>query len=1065
MKQLGPRNRVAPNVFIGLAVIVVLGTVGQAAQAAEVASDKASDDYNMAIWLYTSKKYGLAAYEFASFLKKHPDHEKAAEARLGMARALRHLGKHAETLAALEELRRKHPQFKKMAEVLFYLGQAQTAVQKTKEAAATFDELVRNHAGHYLADWARAQRGEALMLLKDYDGVEKTLGPLIEKFLTGKDADKRLKEERERLRKLAPAVAAGFDTLLERAHLNLGLARFGAERFDAARQTFEEFLALVPKSKLAETARFNLADSLYQAGQFDRAADAYNEVVKLKGPTAADAAFNMALALSQAKKYTDAAKAFGECDRKFPKSPNAAKARLHAGTCLYLAGDYRKAIAVLKAETKDPEAQYWLGKAYLKDSKPADARAAFEKVLAAGDGPRTADALLGKADALLAEGKNDDAAAAYQQFAAKFGSHPDLTRALYAAAASLYRAGKHTDSETFCERFLAKAPQDDLAAAVLFISGENRFLQKQYKPAAERYAKLIETRADSPDVPAARFRLAWIKYFDKDYDGAVALLARLDPKKTGKALLAEAEYLRGNCLLEKEQHAEAAEAFGKYLAAKEAKRYRDDAMLKSALALERAGKRSEAVRTFRRFLSQHAGSPLRPEAEYQLAEALAAEKQFDQAAGHYKAVADNFADHRLAPFALYGLGTCMTEKGSLDEAGAAFGRLAEKHPNSQLVAQALYYKASALAQVGKFAEARAAYKAMIDRFADHDLAPAAMLGLGLALEKEEKYEEAAAAFRKLAAQAKDDKTREQAAYELAWSLQQAGKSKDATDAYRALAQKFPNSPLAADAFFHLAEVPYGEKKYDDAAPLYEKALAAAKDDRLKDNILYRLGWCRWHQKKHPEAAALFDRLVAEAPKSDLVAEALLQAGEAYAQAGKPAEAIERLTKLLDAKYKDFEHAARARLRLGESQALLGRLDQAVATFTALEQAYPKYQAMAEVQFSLGKALYDLKRHDQARARFQKALAMTDTETAAKSQFYVGETLLAKGNPREALKAYLRVVALWGAYKEWAAAAQFEVGKCYQNLDKAKDAREAFQAVIDKYGDTKWAAPAKEQLKQ
>ena len=1065
MTHRTPRNGVSVSLFCGLAAIVALGALAGAVQAAEAADDKASDDYNMAIWLYASKKYGLAADEFASFLQKYPNHEKAADARLGMARALRHLEKHQETIAALTELRQKHPNFEKMAETLFYLGQAQTAVGKTKEAAATFDALMRGHANHYLADWARAQRGEALMLLKDYDGVEKTLAPLIEKFLTGKDADKRLKAERERLQKLAPAVAAGFDTLLERAHLNLGLARFGAERYDAARQTFEEFLALAPKSRLAETARFSLADSLYRAGQFDRAADAYSEVVKLKGPTAADAAFNMALALFQAKKYKEAAKAFGECAAKFPQAPQAAKARLHAGTCLYLSEDYRKAIAALKAETGDPEAPYWLAKAYLKDAKPAEARAAFEKVLAAGDGPRTAEALLGKADALLAEDKNDEAAAAYQQFAARFGNHPDLTRALYAAAASLYRAGKHADSETFCDRFLAKAPQDDLAAAVLFISGENRFLQKQYPQAAERYARLIETRADSPDAPAARFRLAWIKYFDKDYDAAVTLVAQLDPNKTDKALLAEAQYLRGNCLLEKGQHAEAAEAFTRYLATKEAKRYHDDAMLKSGLALVRAGQRTEAVATFRRFLSQHASSALRPEAEYQLAEALAAEKQFDQAAAHYKAVADNFADHRLAPFALYGLGTCMTEKGSVEEAGAAFGRLAEKHGDSPLVPQALYYKASALAEAKKFAEAREAYKAMIDRFAGHDLAQAAMLGMGLALEKEEKYEEAAAVFRTLSAKAKDDKTREQATYELAWSLQKAGKSKDAADAYRTLAQTFPNSPLAADAFFHLAEVPYGEKKYDDAVGVYEKALAAAKDNRLLDSILYRLGWCRWHQEKHPEAAALFDRLVAEAPESDLVAEALLQAGEAYAQAGKPAEAIDRLSKLLDAKYKDFEHAARARLRLGESQALLGRLDQAVSTFTALEQAYPKYPAMAEVQFSLGKALYDLKRHDQARARFQKALALTDTETAAKSQFYVGETLLAEGNPREALKAYLRVVALWSAYKEWAAAAQFEIGKCYQNLDKANDAREAFQAVIDKYGDTKWAAPAREQLKQ
>ena len=1062
MTRPRPRSPVAPGAWCALAILLCLAA--PAARAAEPAADKAADDYNMAVWLYSSRKYDLSADEFASFLKKYPTHEKAADARLGMARALLHAGKNDEAVAALAELRQKHPDFKQMPEVMFHLGQAQVAAGRMKEAADVFDEIARKYADHYLAGWAQARRGEALVLLKNYDEAEKTLAPLVERFLTGKDAAKNLKAERDRLQKAAPNVAAGFDALLERAHLNLGLARFGAGRFDAARQAFEEFLALAPKSGLAETARFHLAQSLYKAGQFPRAAEVYGEIAKGKGEMAPDAAFEMALALYQAKKYKEAASAFGDCAKKFPKAARAGKARLYAGTCLYLAKDYRNAIDQLKKEDKDPEAQYWLGMAYLRENKPAEARQTFEKVLAAGDGPRAADALLGQADALLAEGKNDEAAAAYQQFAAKFGAHADLARALYAAAASLHRSGKYDDSETFCVRFLEKAAKDDLAAQVLFISGENRFLQKKYAEAAAQYQKLLETRADSPDAPAARFRLAWIKYFGKDCDGALELLGRIDPAKADKALLAEAEYLRGNCLLEKKQDAPAAEAFGKYLDQKDAKRYRDDALLKWAVALDRAGKRGDAVARLRQFLKEHDASPLKPEAEYQLAEALVAEGKPDEAAAHYKAVADGYADHRLAPFALYGLGTCMVQKGDVDQTAAAFGRLAEKYPKSELVPQALYQQATVLAKTGKFAEARAAYKALVDRFGGHDLAPAAMLGMGLALEKEKKFDEAAVAFRKLAEQAKDDKTREQAAYELAWSLQQAGKDKESAQAYRALSEKFPKSALAADAFFYLAEVPYGEKKYDEAVALYEKALAAAKDARLKDKVLYRLGWCRWGQQKYPEAAALFDRLVAEAPASDLVAESLLQAGESYARAGKANEAIDRLQKLLDPKYKDFEHAPDARLRLGEAQALLGHHDKAVATLTALEQAYPKYKAMAEVQFTLGKALYDLKRHDQARQRFQKALATTETETAAKSQFYLGETYLAEGNPREALKAYLRVVALWAAYKEWAAAAQFETGKCYQDLGKAKDAREAFQAVVDKYGDTKWAAPAKEKLK-
>ena len=1056
-------GRRAPYLLAFVAAATLVTAVGLCA-AAEADPKKATDDYNMAVWLYGSKKYDLAAEEFASFLAKHPAHDKAPDARLGLARALLHQQKPAEAVAALETLRKKHPTFKQMPVVLYHLGQAYGAAgDKPKEAAAALEELIAKHAEHYLATWTRARLGEMRLALGDADAAEKTLGPLVERFLTGKDAEKALKAEQERLGREAPHVARQLEPTLHRAHVNLGIAQLRAERFDAARQTFEEFLALAVKSDLAPTARFYHAQSLYHLGEFERAADVYEAVAKNpKDPLAPAAAFEGALALYQAKKYGPAAKAFRRVEQRFKESPHVAKAQLYEGICYYLDEEYDRAIARLAGLDTNAEAQYWLGKAYLKREKPAEGLAAFDKAAKADpEGPRAADALLGRADALLAQAKYDDAAQAYQAFASRFGQHADLARALYAAAASLYRSAKYADSETFCDRFLAASPKHELAARVVFLSGENRFLQEQYDPAAERYEQLIRNHGDSTDLSAARFRLAWIRYFAEQYDGALALLDAVDTKKADPAIAAETAYLRGNCLMELKKDKEAAEAFKMYLASKDAKRYRDDALLKRGLAAKRAGDTGAAIEAFRQVLAKHGQSPLVPEAAYPLAQILAGE-QPDQAAQHFRRVADAHPDHRLAPYALSGLADLEAARGNASAAVQAYGRLAERYPTSDLAPQALYRKGALLAKAESHAEARAAFEQVVARFPDHALAGAALLGQGVALEAEKQFEPAAGVFRRLLEKTDDAKTREQAAYELAWCLQQAGKADEATQAYQALATRFPDSPLAADAFFHLAEIPYAKKQYDQAVPLYEKALAA-EDERLKDKVLYRLGWCRWAQEKYPEAAALFVRLVDEAPKSDLVPEALLQAGESYAKAGKPAEAVARLEKLVDPTYKAFAHAAEARFRLGECQAILGRHDQAVRTFTELEKAFPKYPGMAKVKLGLGKALYDLKRHDQARKRFGEVLKATDTETAAKAQFYIGETLLAEGNPRDALKAYLRVVALWAGYTEWAAAAQFEIGKCYQALGQATEAREAFQTVVDTYAKTKWADPARKQL--
>jgi len=168
-----------------------------------------------------------------------------------------------------------------------------------------------------------------------------------------------------------------------------------AERFDAARGTFEEFLALARGSDLAETARFYLAQSLYHLGQYERAGEVYEAITRnRKSPLAADAAFERALALYQAKTYAQAAKAFRQVTQRFGDSPRAGKARLYEGICYLLADDADKAIPCLRDMTEDAEAQYWLGKAYLKTGRPAEARQAFERAqVADAAGPRAADAL------------------------------------------------------------------------------------------------------------------------------------------------------------------------------------------------------------------------------------------------------------------------------------------------------------------------------------------------------------------------------------------------------------------------------------------------------------------------------------------------------------------------------------------------------------------------------------------------------------------------------------------------------------------------------------------------
>lgn len=88
--------------------------------------------------------------------------------------------------------------------------------------------------------------------------------------------------------------------------------------------------------------------------------------------------------------------------------------------------------------------------------------------------------------------------------------------------------------------------------------------------------------------------------------------------------------------------------------------------------------------------------------------------------------------------------------------------------------------------------------------------------------------------------------------------------------------------------------------------------------------------------------------------------------------------------MLGEKYKGFAHTADARFRMGEAQLLLGRTDDALGTLVALEKAEPKYPAMAEVRFNIGKALFEKRQYEEAVKRFEEVLKGSQTETVKRS---------------------------------------------------------------------------------
>ncbi len=1047
---------------------------------------KAVDDYNFAAWLYNSGKYAMAAESYQGFLKNHAGHAKAPDARFGLGQSLFRQDAFKEALEQYEAVRAENPKFEQLPELLFQLGQARIALNQYAEAQKLFAELRTRFPEHYLADWALAREGACYISL----GKPKDSTPLLHSFLDkyappGGPAAKApaTVEMLARMDKAGIKAGGAFLDLVERSAFYAALAQFNQEQFADARKSFQTFLDRYPDSKLKQESRFRQAQALYRQDAFLEAAASYESVIEAKCEFSEAAAFERALALHKAGKLKDAAAAFAEMAGRYPDSAKGPKARLYSGTLLFDAGDYAgamdrlKPMADAKKELAD-EAAYWVCMSLLKSGRNADAEQRF--VDAMQTFPKSAllgDMQLGLADARLALNKHEAAAQAFLDYAKNGGQAAQVPRAMYSAAVALHRAEKYAPSDEVCAEFMKTQSRSDLAPQVLFLSAENRFLQKDYERAAAQYKEFLDLK-DAPADLAARthFRLGWIHRYAKRYERALEELTLVDDSAAGKTVAGEVGYLKGVCYFELKKYPEAALAFNAYLQGGDTARFGDDALLKLAVAKSKQNRPKEAMESFERLLRDYPKSDLLPQARYQLAECCYDLKQYGKAIENYRKVADRQPPDELAPYALFGIALCRFEAGEWKAAAESFGQVADDGKNPELIPQAFYRKGSSLMKLSKWEEAESAYRTLLKLFPKHELARASMMLIGTCLQERKQWAEAAAVFQSVISDYAPDKDQARMFYELGWSWREAGKDSESLEAFRKLADSFPNDPLAGDALFYMAEAKYKEpaspvtaeaaaKRLDAAREMYGKVLARSKDKRLADKSIYRIGWCCWQTGKYKEAAEAFDRLCHEYGDSELVPDALFQAGLSFAKAADQQHAMERYETLLgNSKYAGFKYLPEAALGLGEAKLAAGQPAAAAKIFSAWLAKNEKHPAAAQAQFLAGRAHYDLKEYDAALESFGRVPGLTRSDLAAQAQFYVGQVLQARGNFKDAALAYLRVQALYPDAREWVAAAIFESGTCSEALGNKEEAFKAYREVTEKYKGTKWAELAAGRLK-
>ncbi|MCO6436700.1 MAG: tetratricopeptide repeat protein [Phycisphaerae bacterium] len=1012
---------------------------------APVTDDEALRTYYAGNGLLNRGLFDLAAEEYQRFLSRWPEHEKAITARYGLAVSLFRLDRCSAALPELEMLKQAED-LPYAAEVAVMLGQCRSRAGDFAGAVKAYETVLTEHPKHQLADDAALGAAEASHRLHRKEDVLR--------FCTIVQRD----HNRSALRNRCDLLGAQ------------ALSQLNRDR--EAVRLLSELRQRNPEGELAAQAELLEASCLQRLGEATSATPLYRRVIEsARDDLLPEALFGLGSILSDQGNTDEAAELFDRLLSANPESSLAPAARMVRARLYFDAGDYDDAVALwgrsldAGGESAD-EAAYWLGKCRLRQERYADAAGLLEKALdrfpASDLRPQM---MYDRAVALSRSGDTDAAAAVGRRFREAFAGHelePDM---LYLLAGQAYRQGEIKTAQEAAQEIVEKHADHALAVGARMLVAECAYQQGEFAKAAEQYELVLATSPDETTTRLGRYHLGMSLYRLERFDDAVEALTPVADRAAQTGEHRAAQLTLGDIHVCRSEWKQAESRLRQYLADGMDVPSADDALFKLGLSLQRQGRTEEALACYESFLATFAESPLRTQVMFERGQMLLALDRLDEAAEAMEQTLRNDKEGRFSNFARKHLASIAMRKGEYARAADEYGRLTEDGSAESNAARVR--RGEALLAARQYEPALVLFSEVLTETKTQAESAPAAAGRAIALSRLDRYDAALAAIsetEKEHADRLDPATRRALRYEKAWCLRRSGRTDEAESTYRALLATDGDGPQANHARLALAAMLMDRKEFASARQLLgelDQRIKGNADDGLREQVLYRLGVCDHELDRHEEARSQLTTFVGRYPRSAMLAPALYLLGASAAQLNNHEEAVRAWRRVVD-EFPDHELAATSQLRAAESLLALQRWAAAEQGFSVFLDRHPGHAQQFQAQFGLGWARENQQRYDDAIKAYSAVIQNHQGPTSARAQFQVGECLFAQKKYEDAIKELLKVDILY-AYAEWSAAALYEAGRCFELLGRSAEARGQFQAVTERFADTKWSNLARERL--
>jgi outer membrane protein assembly factor BamD (BamD/ComL family) len=792
------------------------------------------------------------------------------------------------------------------------------------------------------------------------------------------------------------------------------------------------------------------------------------------------AGFYLGVLLGDAGRFADAAQRFASFIQQQPRSPLLLEAQVRLGICLVQAKQNGDAVRVFEALARaHPELAdqilYWLGKAQAgagDPNQPASmqqslARAidtlsrAAEAASKQADTARRSEILLELADTQVLAQRYREAAKNYYEILDQKWLPGRQEELLERYVSALTLTGEYTISDKAAAAFVDRFPKSLLLPAVMFRQVENADFQALAaekdpgrKQEAERFSEessrrcrvLIERFPEFAYVNTARFNLAMSHYRQRDFEKAREVLETISAAdRAGE--LAIVSYVQADCLMRlaparaddalavgrlEEQLKQASELLESFASAQGNGSYAIDASLRQGYCQQR--------------LAALIAQPGERQKAYAAAEAT------------YVRMRGQFANHPIQPFVVLERAKCRYHAGQVGTALSDLKRFLDIEP----------FRGSPIAPLGLIE------LGSILRFQKQPVPSAALL-----TECQRRHE---AAMLKDPARAAWVPVLH---YQLAMSLKESGKLAEAKELFMNLARRTAE-PMSSEALLRWGQCVRQEAalKMDKLRPQWSKRGGpmeqAAKAIKEAKNLLTET------QQVSTDVSARPVQLKATQPESEIRARLLYEAaweGRLCAEVESaelelvlrpsdprivpPAELLARSSyQALTEAFPDLPLANEARLEWSELLAERGEFDAAIKLLREALDKEPPAELTDKIRVRLGFCLLAKGDAKAGQTQLESVVRNGRSTYFGHAQYGAGCCLAELKDPSAAIQRLhmVRDRRPWRDQPGLADRALFTLGQLHGRVKQWDQSRQAFEQVVNRFGNSSFAEPARERLR-